>query len=434
MLLIYTHKITPRLKYIFKHIFTRIIGIPFEFTKEVGAFVAHNGMKMSYTKTPLSTEFFVKSNPLLFEQGVNDVELSFSRWKGLPCFFSTSSNSAIPFDLFAASFYLISRYEEYLPQVKDQHERFEAKESIAYKEGFLKKPLVDIWAYAFEEILKEQFPEFISKKRKYHYICSVDIDIAFEYKHKSFIRISGAFMKDLYQLQLKKIWDRFLVLFNIKEDPFDTYSLFLMEHNKKEFDLIFFFLVGNYTAFDKNISIGNNKFKALIKHLGDYAILGLHPSYYTKDNFEKLKKEKIKLEQVINTPITRSRQHYLRLALPSTYQNLTEIGIEEEFSMGYATEVGFRASTCTPFYFYDLDFEIQTPLKIFPFAYMDATLNDYKKLKPKHAKRQILELYEEVKAVNGTFISLMHNESLSENERWSGWRNMFLEAIRECKK
>ena len=97
--------------------------------------------------------------------------------------------------------------------------------------------------------------------------------------------------------------------------------------------------------------------------------------------------------------------------------------------MGYAKKVGFRASTCTPFYFYDLDFEIQTPLKLFPFSFSDITLKDYMQLSNQESLNKILELKNEVKNVNGTFISLFHNETLSENEKWEGWSDIYKKMV-----
>ena len=173
MILVYTHKITPRIRYIFKHILTRTLLIPVGFTSEVAEFVAHNGPKFSYTKTPLGKEFFIKSNDLLFEQGVNDLDINIQKWEGVPCFFSTGSQAAIPYDIFAASFYLISRYEEYLPHVKDIHGRYTASESLAYKNGFLEKPVIDIWAYKLLQHLKEKFPDFKYKTRSFEYILSL---------------------------------------------------------------------------------------------------------------------------------------------------------------------------------------------------------------------------------------------------------------------
>jgi len=430
MLLIYSHKITPRVRYIFKHIFTRTLLISVDFTSKIEEFVAHNGPKMTYTKTPLGNEFFVKSNDLLFEQGVNDMEMMIQNWDDVPCFFKAGGKSAIPFDIFAASFYLISRYEEYLPHVKDIHGRYTAEQSLAFKYRFLEKPVVDIWAYKLLEALKEKFPDYEYKKREYEFISTIDIDNAYAYKYKSFVRRVGGFFKDLLFFKLVNVWNRFAVTFNIKKDPFDTFQQIINIRKEKNIKTIFFFLIGDYTTFDTNVSASKNKFRLLIKEMVDYALVGLHPSYFTMTNASLLKKEKLRLEGIINMPIQRSRQHYLRFSLPETYQNLIDLEVEEDYSMGYASNVGFRAGTCTPFYFYDLDFEIQTPLKVFPFALMDTTLNDYMKLTPRQSLGRIRDLKNEVKAVNGSFITLFHNESLSDYDRWKGWKRLYDSMIK----
>ncbi|WP_296638166.1 polysaccharide deacetylase family protein [Polaribacter sp.] len=425
MILIYSHKITPRVRYIFKHIVTRTLLIPVSFTSKVEEFVAHNGPKISYTKTPLGNEFFIKSNELLFEQGVNDLDIIIRNWENVPCFFATNSKSSIPYDIFAASFYLISRYEEYLPHVKDKHGRFTAEQSLAFKKGFLEKPVVDIWAFKFLQVLKEKFPEYEYSKRNYNYISTIDIDNAFAYKHKSFVRNVGGYLNDIFKFRILNVVSRLAVNLNLKSDPYHTFNTILRLQNTYNVKTIFFFLVGDYTTFDTNVSVAKSKYRLLIKEMVDYARVGLHPSYFSMQNSALIKKEKERLESITNTPLKSSRQHYLRFSLPETYQLLIDLEIEEDYSMGYASNVGFRAGTCTPFYFYDLDFEIQTPLKVFPFALMDTTLNDYMKLTPKQSLGRIRDLRNEVKAVNGTFITLFHNETLSDYLRWKGWKRLY---------
>ncbi len=425
MILVYTHKITPRLRYIFKHIFTRILLIPVELTTKVEEFVAHSGLKMSYTRVPLGSEFFIRSNDLLFEQGINDLEIVVQKWDKVPCFFSLGIKSAIPFDIFAASFYLITRYEEYLPHVKDTHERFTATQSLAFKYEFLEQPVVDIWAFKLLEKIKEKFPDFEFKKRTYKFLSTIDVDNAFAYKYKSLIRTVGGFSNDFFKFRLRSFWNRFIVLSNIKKDPYNTFDTILRLKKEYKIKTIFFFLIGNYTTFDTNVSASKSKFRLLIKEMVDYARVGLHPSYFTMQDVPMLKKEKDRLESITNMPMMRSRQHFLRFNLPETYQNLIDLEITEDYSMGYASHVGFRASTCTPFYFYDLGFEIQTPLKIFPFALMDTTLNDYMGLTPKQSLGKISDLKKQVKAVNGMFITLFHNESLSGYNRWKGWHRVY---------
>ena len=181
-------------------------------------------------------------------------------------------------------------------------------------------------------------------------------------------------MKDISQLNVGNLWMRFLVVFGLHKDPYDVYDKLVEWRRKYDIRTLFFFLLGEYGTFDKNISPGNSNYRLLIKNIADYCTVGIHPSYYSMKKEDKIKKEQSLLKSIVNFPITKSRQHYLRVALPETYQHLVDLEIKQDYSMGYASHFGFRAGTCTPFYFYDLDFEIQTPLKVFPFAAMDVTL------------------------------------------------------------
>ncbi len=431
MFLVYTQKITPRVRYIFKHIFIRILHQEIDFTNKVETFVAHNGPKFSYTKNPLGAEFFIRSSDLLFEQGLSDVDITIGKWEEVPCFFNAGTKSSLPYDIFAASFYLITRYEEYQPHVKDVHERFIANQSLAYKYKFLEKPVIDIWAFKFIKLLKEKFTDIEIPKQEFRYLSTIDVDNAYAYKQKSLVRTTAGFIHDFFKLKLLSFWHRLIILLGVRKDPFDTFEQLLSVHKTYKIETIFFFLVGNYTTFDTNVSASKTKFRLLIKHIADFCKVGLHPSYFTMTNFKMLKKEKERLESITNIPVSLSRQHFLRFSLPETYQNLIDLEIYEDHSMGFASNVGFRASTCRPFYFYDLDFEIQTPLKVYPFALMDTTLNDYMGLTPKQSIGKIGELLNEVQQVGGIFITLFHNESLSDYGRWKGWSKVYQTMIKK---
>ena len=126
MLLIYTQKVTPRIDYSFKHICTRILKIPVDFTTTIEEFIAYQGPKISYGKQPLGNEVFIYAHGLLTQQGFEDVEISVRPWGETVGFFHATEKSSIPYDIFAAAFYLLSRYEEYLPHVKDELGRFPA--------------------------------------------------------------------------------------------------------------------------------------------------------------------------------------------------------------------------------------------------------------------------------------------------------------------
>ncbi|RSK42069.1 polysaccharide deacetylase family protein [Mangrovimonas spongiae] len=423
MLLVYTHKITPRLTYAFKHICTRILGIPVNFTTKVEEFIAHDSIKMSYTKQSLSSEVFVRSHELLFEQGLSDLDIHVQKWDDTKGFFSTSEKSTLPFDVFAATFYLLSRYEEYLPHVKDDYGRFTATESMAFKHDFLHQPVIDIWAYKLKTVLQKQFPEFQFPERSYTVKPIIDVPSPYDFKQKGLLRTIGGILKDVVNLKFKKLYLRFLVLFGLRHDPFDTYKYILNKQKQYNFKFQFFFLIGDYSTFDKGVSAQKKQYISLIKHVADYCHVGLKASYFALENSTILKKEKKRMESILNTSLSASRQSFSKLNLPEAYRNLVDLEIFEDYTMGYVNHLGFRAGTCTPFFFYDLDYEIQTPLKVHPYHLMDyALLKTHSQLDKKKA---VNELIHEIKAVNGEFAPVFHNYTFSEIERWQGFKELF---------
>ncbi len=433
MLLVYTHKITPRLTYIFKHYFVRTLQIPITFSTKIEEFVAHNGLKMTYGKMPLGNEFFVQSHSLLFEQGVNEVDIQVEKWDDIPCFFKTNERSNIPFDIFAAGFYLISRYEEYLPHLDNEQDCFSHKNSLAYKHDFLEKPVVDIWAYKLQSLLKDFFPTYDYETRQFRFISTINVPRAYIYKHQGLARSVGRSVADLCSFQLRQILQRTLTVLGFRKDPYDTFQRLLYLQKHFSIETIFFFSIGNYSLYDRNSSFRNVHFRSLIKSISDYAKVGLLASYFTINDEVLIKKEKERLEGIINIPVKRSRQYYSRLNIPETYQHLIDLEVEEDYSMVYKSTVGFRASTCTPFYFYDLDFEIQTPLKIFPTTFSSTALKKGMNLTNAGCKAKVKALMNEVKKVNGTFISLFHNHTLSELPEWKGWRMIYEEMLKNAK-
>ncbi|NJB72768.1 hypothetical protein GGR42_003259 [Saonia flava] len=427
-LLVYTHKITPRFTYIMKHIFIRILGIEVAFTIKIEDFIKHSGPKITYTKQPLQNEFFIRSNDLLFEQGINDLQIKVSNWDDIPCFFDAGERSNIPFDIFSASFFLLSRYEEYLPHVKDSHGRFQAKDSLAYKNKFLEKPVVDIWAFKLLEGLKERFPEIIEKKRNYKFTSIIDVTTSHCYSHRGVVRSLSGLLLDIGSLKFRRFGQRILVGLKFKKDPYDNFSELIEIHKKYNYRSMFFFQFAEYSNYDKNISTNNNKFKYLIKSVADYSIVSLSASYSSFNDLELLKEEKERLAGVINRPITYSRTRYNRINVPETYRNLLEAEFTDDYTMGYSHDIGFRASTCIPFYFYDINLEVQQPIKVHPFAVHDYSLISLK------TKKEILErlnkLYNEVKKVNGDLTIIFSNELLGGESRLN-WLKLYNTVIKK---
>lgn len=429
MLLIYTHKITHRNKYIFNLIFKDYLNIDFALTDNVEEFKNYTSPKLSYTINPVSDELFFTSRNLLFESGITEQNISIFEYNNEKVFFATGKASALPFDVFAASFFLVSRYEEYLPHIRDEHDRFDAKDSLAFQNNFLHKPVVNIWALWIKNALKNKYPQLQFPERKYQFVSTIDIDNAYAYREKGFTRSIGGYLKALSKFDINEIKQRTKVLLGLEKDPYDTYDFQLEILRKHKFKSVYFFLLGDYGVNDKNLPIESKKFQSLIKMLGDYADVGIHPSYGSNKSKEQLKKEVGRLSKVLHREVTKSRQHFLKLTLPETYRNLIDLDIKDDYTMGFASQVGFRASISTPFNFYDLDMELETKLKIHPFAIMEGTLKYYMKVKPEDAMKKIKPLIDEVKAVNGDFMSLWHNDTLNNQNLWVGWQKVYEEMV-----
>jgi len=430
MLLIYTHKITPRLKYIFKQIFRGFLDLEIGFTTAVDEFVSHDGYKISYTNNPLGAELFFQSNSILFEQGVNDVEISISEEDGVPIFFKVGKKSAMSFDVFGASFFLLSRYEEYLPHIRDEHNRFSSEDSLAFKNGFIKKPLVDIWVDQLYAVLDAKFDFKEKRKKEFRFESTIDVSKVYDYNSKGLTRSVGGLLVDLFTFKFSRVYDRFMSNFGLRKDPFDSFSLLVRLQKKYSIKMSYFFLLANYSRYDRNISYNKTKLHSLIKAVGDRSNLGLHPSYYSNSSPEKFKLEKDRLESIANFRINSSRQHYIKLQLPETYRHLIDIEIFDDYTMGYADNIGYRASTSEVFYFYDLDFEIQTPLRIHPFVVSDYAMGKNLGYSPEKALEETLELLRYAKENKLQFISLFHNDTLGRSEEWKGWRNVYIEMVK----
>ncbi|HEY9185439.1 MAG TPA: hypothetical protein VIM94_08950 [Salegentibacter sp.] len=411
MLLIYTHKITPRIIYIFKHICTNMLGISIRFTSKIEEFIAHDGMKLSYGKQALGNELFIQNTGLLMEQGLSEVEIKVQPWGESFCFFPATEKSDLPFDIFAASFYLLSRYEEYLPHVKDGYGRFPASESLAEQEGFLQKPVVDVWAYKFREVLQQRFPSLTKKDRSYSVQTIIAIEHAFSYRNKGFVRSFVGMLMDLGKFQFGKVLDRIQVLLRLKKDPFNIFEDLILLIKKHKLKLMFLFQLSDFTVHDRNINPNRLPHRSVIKYVADYSKVGLLLGYYALQNIKTLRKEKLRLEEIVHSPLQAVLNSKYNLSLPEHYNNLTELEIPDDYSMGYPEAQGFRAGTCSPFLFYDINTEVTTPLKIHPYAFNSNILEEEPIGK---IKSEIAKMLHDVKAVEGTFNSVFKNQDFSD--------------------
>ena len=432
VLLFFSQEITPRLEYIVNLICREILGIDCQITTDKDQFSKYSEPKINYSSLFFDDSFKINPAGLLFEKGIRQLDMYVPVYKDMHVFFLTDPGSDIPFDLFSASFYMVTRYEEYLDFNEDEHGRFEADQSIAYENGFLNEPVVNQWTRELSESLVNKFPELKIKKNKFHFIPTIDVDEPFAYLHKGIFRNAGAILNSYLKGNKKEGAKRFKVLIRKMEDPYFTFPFIKKNHDRFKLDPVFFILAGKRSKFDKNISLGKKGYRNLLLDLVKKYEIGVHLSYKSNSNIDILSGEINGLSLVLGRPVHISRQHFLKLRFPETYRNLIQFGIKEDYTMGYASRTGFRAGIASPFNFYDLEREEETGLKVFPFQVMDGTLKDYLRLEPPEAIQRIRELIEKVRKVNGTFISLWHNSSLNNQGEWKGWRKVYEEMIKLC--
>ena len=425
-MLVLVPKVTGRVMYVFDLMLKQLLGIEFDLTVDAEQFKAYEGPKLHYGPQHLADEPFVKSVDLLFERHIHEQTFRTVAFEGTVAPYAVyGQGNLLPFDVFAASFFLVSRYEEYLSQVRDQFGRFRAESSWMFENGMLQKPLVNNWTLALGNKMKSIYPDLTIRQTKFAFVPTYDVDAAWAYHCKGPYRTIGGFLKDLTSGNRDQIRERHQVLRGKRKDPFDSFD-FQFEL-QKEFKLkpIYFILCGDYDTYDKNIPIRKPDFQALIKRLGDYADVGIHPSFASYLDIAKLKKEIDSLSEVLHRPLTKSRQHFLRMNLPRSYQKLIELDITDDYTMGFASQAGFRAGIADTFLFYDLENDMVTNLRVHPFALMDGTMRDYLNLDLEASLNLAKQLIDEVKAVGGTFIYLTHNETLGGEKRWVGWPEMY---------
>lgn len=428
-LLVFLERDSSRVQYIFQHIFHNVLGLDIEFTQDQDLFIKSLQPKINYSKKPIADELFFYASDFIFQNNIEPQNLHFSLYKDVTVFF-LCKNSSLPFDPFAAAFYMLSRYEEYLPHNKDKVGRFEVKDSIAFKNNFLIMPVVDHWIIFLKEKLLGRFPNISFKENNFHFINTVDVDNAYAYLEKGFFRTIVALFKDLFQFRFHYVWGRLGVLFFNKKDPYDTYSQLLNIHNKYNLKTIFFFLLGDYGFYDRSVHFGSYKLKKQIQEISNDCEIGIHSSMKSIFNPRKTIIEINRLENIINKKIIKNRQHFLCLDIPFNYRNLIHSGIEHDYSMGFPTQPGFRAGTSFPFYFFDLEEDFTTNLLLHPFSVMDVSFNKYLNTDPIVSLDLIKQIIDSVKNVNGQFISIWHNESLHNMYQWKGWNFIYEDMIR----
>jgi len=417
-LIVFSTLLTPRIKYIFNFIFKDILKAEVEFTGNSQYFLQSDNIKISYGELPLADELFFKSTSLLLSNKVEEFNLKTTLFGEYQVPFPVK-DSLLPFDVFAASFFIVSRYEEYLHQ-KTSTEDFKANKSHQYKWRILDKPIIDEWALILKNLILKKYPGFKFYDKKFvqqptiNFTITPNVPDGFLSKTKFFI--SSVFKKENVYLTSK--FDKITGLGVDNEAVLADLEKSLDKKNNP------LFFIGFPNVPDEYI-----RRNGISNLLAEKSVGLLKPCDNETQNVSGIKEAVSKLKKIHPEQINLNSQQLEVLRFPICYLNLLNSGINSDYSMGYADTAGFRAGTCTPFNWYDLQLEKVTPLSVKSYCISDSVLQ-FKHLE--EAKKIVNDYIDAVKVVDGAFFSSWQLRSLSNNYKYKKLKTVFNEMLKSA--
>ena len=337
-------------------------------------------------------------------------------------------------DLIASTYFLISRYEEYINpnNNRDTHGRYIGKQSIPAKANFIHRPIVEEYGELLRKLLQQTnitlspIPQQIN-----HIYLTHDVDSITNYR-----RLRG-FLGGTYRSIVKRTESLTTILkslFNINHDPAYTFPWILQQDNQLPEATQIYFIKATHNAkgFDRptyNL-IGKNfiHLKKEILKSSPNAIFGLHASYRSGNTPDIIVEEQKLLQYAIeNQRITTSRHHYLRSLQPNDMETLIDARITDDYTMGYADIAGFRLGTCRAVRFINPSTRKLTSLTLHPLTMMDCSLTHekYMGLNYEESLLYAQNLIEQTKKYNGDLCLLWHNTIFSEKDH----KNLYSQLI-----
>ena len=333
---------------------------------------------------------------------------------GTPILFGTPSISqtkdlvVIKADLIASAFYLLSRYEELLNTNRDKHGRFPESESIAVKENFLHRPIVDEYGVILRDALRSVGVNIPEPQKEMSVVLTHDVDIPFVYRN--FLSILGGIKRGEFKQVFKNIFRP------LSKNSFYTFPWLLKQDSRIENARKIYFLRNPLFPeyFDRPYNrIESPDMRYLLRELKQGEVeFGLHVSYASADHLELIKEEKVSIERMIGRPIVANRNHYLRLKSNKQLDTLIDAGIKEDFTIGFADKSGFRLGTCRPVRYINPETLKVEDLVLHPLTMMDGSFSTYQKMDFAQAYDSACELIKQVRKHGGQLVLLWHNSEV----------------------
>ena len=401
-------------KYIIDIIFNEFLGL--EYHLEIGS--KDYEIELGNKKVLIIKDTFFNKYPK---------DLEYLKLENIP-------NKIEELDIFSASFFMLTRWEEYANKNRDNHNRFPAYESLAYKQGFLDRAIVNEYVEWLKQELLRLDSSLKFKEREFELILTHDVDAPL--LHSSFMHHIKASILDIVQRKSIKLFINRNVdylkikLFN-KQDPFDTFDYIMSLSEKVGLKSYFFFMAKGTSSYDNMYKSSDKFIKKLIKNIKKRGhFIGIHPTYNAYNNPAQFKKEKEELERSFNTKISFGREHYLRFEVPTTWQIWEDNNMEWDSTLSYADKEGFRCGVCYPYSAFNILTRKKLKLKERPLIVMEGSFATYQaNVSPVEMKKKIEGLMEQVKRYNGEFVLLWHNSSFNTDD-WKKYKMVYESIVK----
>jgi hypothetical protein len=352
-------------------------------------------------------------------------------YPGLDC---SLGNLHLNLDIFGSCFFMLSRYEELITNVRDSHNRFPATASVAYKESFLHRPLVNEYVEILWSCLIRISPQLSRKKRvfKKHISCDVDhpIDVVGYSLYRTVLRVCARIIRDRKpKIAILDLANYFFKKFG--SDRFDEYRnniFWIMDVNKQAGNKVAFYFIPLQTDSSKEdpSDVRSKKNSKLLRHIVDSGHeVGMHPGYQTYNHALNFQRSSAAFKQAlhdedIDFKEMGGRQHYLMYDVSKTPQLWEANGFHYDSSLGFADRAGFRCGVCYEYQMYDLVNRTRMQLIQRPLVLMETTLLAYENLNfDGSALHSRIRHFEKViRSYKGDFTLLWHNSSLPNNQTY----------------
>ena len=365
---------------------------------------------INYSSEHFKGFYSIYRDDLLLQESITSQHLFISREHQMPVLFQTTDHFDLRFDIFSCIFYLLTRYEEYLPHETDVHGRYKSSNSILSKHEFNFSPIVELWLNHFKNELLQINSSMQFREYSFEYLPTFDIDNAFKYRGRNWLKRPPNIFKKEYRTSLLS-----------GNDPFDTFDFILEEIEKNKLNPLFFFLLSDGNKNDSNVSPHSEKLHELIKRIGIAGFkTGIHTSYCAMED-HTIEEEKKLLEGLSSTRTILCRQHFLRINFPEYFRNISKAGIEIDYSLAYPDVIGFRAGFSREFPYFDLIENRSTKLILQPSAWMDATYEYYQTKNYLKLTQEFLQFIRQIWKINGKLVTIFHNDLIAKED----YRNAF---------